>query len=49
MTLRQARDDYTRWDALVHKFPGNHAINRARLQAYEQWLVAVRYWRLNHG
>lgn len=46
MTIKEARDEYIRFDALVVKFPGNHAINKARANAYDIWIRAVIYWRL---
>lgn len=49
MTLWEACDEFIRWDHLAMRFKDNQAIQGARKRAYEQWLVAVRYWRLKHG
>ena len=46
MTIQEARDEYIRFDALVVQFPNNHAINKARANAYDIWVRAVIYWRL---
>ncbi len=45
MTLKEARDEFIRWERLAIKFPTTAAIQRARLTAYTMWLQAVRNFR----
>lgn len=49
MTLADARAEFIRWDRFAVQFPEIAAVQASRKKAYEDWLVAVRSWRISYG